>query len=69
MGGVSSAILTREPSFHGRTANVLRGRVSLENNGGFVQMAANLAKDGKWVMEINSGTVQMADNKIIVLAD
>ena len=26
-------------------------------------------KDGKWVMEINSGTVQMADNKIIVLAD
>jgi F-type H+-transporting ATPase subunit epsilon len=26
-------------------------------------------KDGKWVLEINSGTVQMADNKIIVLAD
>jgi len=45
MGGVSSAILTREQSFHGRTANVLRGRVSMENNGGFVQMATNLAKD------------------------
>jgi len=45
MGGVSSAILTRERSFHGRTANVLRGRVSMENNGGFVQMATNLAKD------------------------
>jgi F-type H+-transporting ATPase subunit epsilon len=26
-------------------------------------------KDGKWVLEINSGTVQMTDNKIIVLAD
>lgn len=26
-------------------------------------------KDGKWVMAINSGTVQMADNKVIVLAD
>jgi hypothetical protein len=45
MGGTSSAILTRERDFHGRTANVLRGRVSLENNGGFIQMATNLAKD------------------------
>jgi len=25
--------------------------------------------DGKWVLEINSGTVQMSDNKVIVLAD
>ncbi len=25
--------------------------------------------DGKWELEINSGTVQMQDNKIIVLAD
>jgi len=24
---------------------------------------------GKWVLEINSGTVQMSDNKVIVLAD
>ena len=47
MGGASSAILTREPQFHGRTANVLRGRVTLENNGGFIQMATNLAKDSK----------------------
>ena len=45
MGGLSSAILSREHEFYGRTANVLRGRVSLENNGGFVQMATNLAKD------------------------
>jgi len=26
-------------------------------------------EDGKWVLEINSGTVQMNDNRIIVLAD
>lgn len=26
-------------------------------------------KDGKWVLEINGGTVEMNDNKIIVLAD
>ncbi|MCH9660633.1 MAG: F0F1 ATP synthase subunit epsilon [Bacteroidetes bacterium] len=25
--------------------------------------------DGKWILEINSGTVQMGDNKVIVLAD
>jgi F-type H+-transporting ATPase subunit epsilon len=26
-------------------------------------------KNGKWVLEINGGTVEMNDNKIIVLAD
>lgn len=45
MGGVSSGSLAREHEFHGRTANVLRGRVSLENNGGFIQMATNLITD------------------------
>ena len=25
--------------------------------------------DGRWVLEINSGTVEMNDNKVIVLAD
>lgn len=25
--------------------------------------------DGKWILEIKSGTVQMNDNKVIVLAD
>ncbi len=25
--------------------------------------------DGKWILEINSGTLQMGDNKAIVLAD
>jgi hypothetical protein len=45
MGGVSMGTLTRE-TFGGRTCNVLRGKVSLANNGGFVQMAAPLAADG-----------------------
>jgi hypothetical protein len=44
MGGVSSGSLARE-QFQGRTANVLRGSVSLENNGGFIQMATNLARE------------------------
>jgi Complex I intermediate-associated protein 30 (CIA30) len=42
MGGISMANLAREV-FDGRTANVLRGRVSMANNGGFIQMATNLA--------------------------
>lgn len=44
MGGVSTGRLTRE-SFFGRVANVMRGHVSLKNNGGFVQMVTNLALD------------------------
>ncbi|KAL3799974.1 hypothetical protein HJC23_007447 [Cyclotella cryptica] len=44
MGGVSSGSLSRE-TIDGRVANVLRGTVSLENNGGFVQMATDLALD------------------------
>lgn len=42
MGGRSDGNLARE-HYNGREANVLRGHVSLENNGGFVQMATNLA--------------------------
>lgn len=44
MGGVSSGSISRE-TVEGHVANVLRGKVSLANNGGFVQMAANLALD------------------------
>eukprot|EP00815_Leptocylindrus_aporus_P001525 CAMPEP_0116057540 /NCGR_PEP_ID=MMETSP0322-20121206/4668_1 /TAXON_ID=163516 /ORGANISM="Leptocylindrus danicus var. apora, Strain B651" /LENGTH=289 /DNA_ID=CAMNT_0003541563 /DNA_START=180 /DNA_END=1049 /DNA_ORIENTATION=- len=42
MGGTSNGSLTRE-EMDGKTANVLRGKVSLANNGGFVQMATDLA--------------------------
>jgi hypothetical protein len=45
MGGVSMARLTREV-FDGRVANVLRGHVKMDNNGGFIQMATNLKRDG-----------------------
>lgn len=41
MGGRSDGNLARE-CYKGREANVLRGHVSLENNGGFIQMATNL---------------------------
>lgn len=46
MGGVSRGTLTREV-VAGRPALVMRGDVRLENNGGFVQMALDLAaRDG-----------------------
>lgn len=44
MGGVSNGSLSRE-TVEGKIANVLRGKVSLENNGGFIQMATDLSLD------------------------
>lgn len=45
MGGVSEGRLCRE-MFRGRMASVLRGEVSLANNGGFIQMASDLRSNG-----------------------
>lgn len=45
MGGVSKGGMRKE-MFRGRTATVLHGDVSLENNGGFVQVAFDLLPDG-----------------------
>ena len=45
MGGVSRGSMTRE-SVQGREVFRLRGTVSLENNGGFIQMTADIA-DGE----------------------
>jgi len=47
------ANLARE-EFCGRTANVLRGAVSMANNGGFIQMATNLAPESG---DMSSATV------------
>jgi hypothetical protein len=46
MGGVSGGSLQREDRL-GHSALVLRGRVSLENQGGFLQMALDLAPRGQ----------------------
>ncbi len=48
MGGVSSGTIERA-SVGGRAALRLSGTVSLENNGGFIQVALNLARDGTGV--------------------
>lgn len=48
MGGRSQGQMTHE-TVQGRAAHVLRGQVSLENNGGFVQIATDVAMDaGDW---------------------
>lgn len=46
MGGVSTGALTREV-VAGRPALRMRGEVSLENDGGFLQMALDLAPKGE----------------------
>lgn len=45
MGGVSQGTMTRG-TVDGREAYRMRGAVSLENNGGFIQIALDLAPDG-----------------------
>ncbi len=45
MGGVSKGIMVRD-AIAGRAAIRMRGDVSLENNGGFVQIALDLSPDG-----------------------
>lgn len=45
MGGLSSGRMTRE-TVAGRAALRMRGAVSLENDGGFLQVALDLAPDG-----------------------
>jgi hypothetical protein len=45
MGGLSTGQLSQE-SIAGRSATRLTGEVSLENNGGFVQMAFDINPDG-----------------------
>jgi hypothetical protein len=46
MGGVSEGSMSRE-LVAGRSAIHMRGNVSLENNGGFVQISLDLDPDGK----------------------
>lgn len=48
MGGVSNGTMVRE-QVAGRPAIRMRGDVSLENNGGFVQISLEISPDGKAV--------------------
>lgn len=48
MGGVSNGGM-RQETYRGRAATVLRGDVSLENNGGFVQIAFDLQDERAWL--------------------
>lgn len=45
MGGVSNGIMRRK-LVQGREAIGMQGNVSLENDGGFIQIALDLAPDG-----------------------
>ena len=47
------------------------GKVVFKGNPTIAEGFKNKFKqeDGKWVLEINGGTVEMNDNKVIILAD
>lgn len=59
MGGVSDGSLKREERL-GHSALVLRGQVSLENQGGFLQMALDLAPRGQVLDASGFSLIRMA---------
>jgi len=59
MGGVSSGRMTRE-TVGGRPAVRLTGEVSLENDGGFLQLALDLAPDGEPVDATGFSALEIA---------
>lgn len=58
MGGVSAGALVRD-TIAGRAAIRMRGDVSLENGGGFIQMALDLSPDGGVVDASGYGGVEL----------
>jgi hypothetical protein len=58
MGGVSKGTMTRE-AVAGRAAIRMRGDVSLENNGGFVQIALDLSLGGKGIDASPRGGIEL----------
>tara|TARA_B100000508_G_C11232470_1_gene167667 strand:- start:164 stop:439 length:276 start_codon:yes stop_codon:yes gene_type:complete len=57
---------------HAATVSILgKGKVKFAGNPTIAEGFENKfqQENGKWVLEINSGTVQMNNNKVIVLAD
>lgn len=53
MGGISEGKLLRE-KIDGRDCNVMKGKVSTYNNGGFIQMATDLSKDPATILTVDA---------------
>jgi len=68
MGGDSSGTLAREV-YHGRLANVLRAHVRLENGGGFVQMATDLALDPSVSSLVNASNFDGIEAELFYVGD
>lgn len=57
---------------HAAIVSILgKGKVKFKGNATIAENFENqfVQEDGSWVMNINSGTVEMKDNKVIVLVD
>lgn len=52
-------------------STLVAGKVKFKGNAKFAvgHEKSFVQEDGNWVLQINSGTVEMKDNKVIVLVD
>lgn len=68
MGGVSVGKLIREV-VDGKNANVMKGKVSLYNNGGFIQMAAGLSTDPAVSLTVDASTFDGVELDVLYRGD
>jgi len=68
MGGVSMGMLVRE-KVDGRNVNIMKGKVSLYNNGGFIQMATNLSTDPVQSLTVDASSFNGVELDILYRGD
>jgi len=68
MGGVSVGKVIREV-VDGKNANVMKGKVSLYNNGGFIQMAASLSTDPAVSLTVDASTYDGVELHVLYRGD
>ncbi len=68
MGGVSTGICTRE-TINGRTCNLIKGKVSLYNNGGFIQMATALSTNPAVSLTVDASQYEGVELDVLYKGD
>jgi len=68
MGGVSIGKVIREV-VDGRNANVMKGKVSLYNNGGFIQMATSLSTDPSVSLSVDASSYDGIELEVLYRGD
>ena len=68
MGGISKGICTREV-IEGKVCNLMKGRVSLYNNGGFIQMATALSTDPALSLTVDASRFDGVELEVLYRGD